>query len=230
MIATFREGLSEVRENGEKRFTQSVLHHVLCRLFRSEPIVFHSRFEKAIAGLKPTKLKTDPAPDFWTTYEEVADKHDSELASKYIGDLDITLIFVSVITSPREPFISTRPCCVRRVCFRPSPPPSSSKTFPHSSRIPQISQTSFSSEYCSKIPRLTGPIPWHPSQTSRPASSEHSPSSSSVYLAHYLCLSSRLWGNSGFIVTLESRHGGILPIEERNARQSVWDSRSGDFA
>ena len=92
MIATFRE-------DGEKRFTRSVLHHVLFRIFRSEPIVFHFRFEKAIADLKPTKLKTDPAPDFWTAYKEVADKYDSDLASKYIGDLDITLIFVSVVPS-----------------------------------------------------------------------------------------------------------------------------------
>ena len=75
----------------------------------SEPAVFHFRFEKAIASLKPTKLKNDPATDFWTAYKKVADEHDHDLLSKYVGDLDTSLLFVSAVTSLRILFTSTRP-------------------------------------------------------------------------------------------------------------------------
>ena len=33
--------------------------------------------------------------DFWTVYKKVADEHDNELVSKYVSDLDTSLLFVS---------------------------------------------------------------------------------------------------------------------------------------
>ena len=55
------------------------------------------RLEKAIANCKPTKIKTDPTTNFWTVYKKVADEHDDDLVSKYVGDLDTSLLFVSTI-------------------------------------------------------------------------------------------------------------------------------------
>ena len=55
--------------------------------------------EKAIATLKPAKIKTDPTTNFWTIYKKVADEHDNDLVSKYVGDLDTSLLFVSMFTS-----------------------------------------------------------------------------------------------------------------------------------
>ena len=48
---------------------------------------------------KPTKIKTDPTTNFWTVYKKVAGEHDSDLVSKYVGDLDTSLLFVSTFTS-----------------------------------------------------------------------------------------------------------------------------------
>ena len=56
------------------------------------------RLEGAIASLKPAKIKTDPITNFWTVYKKVADEHDADLVSKYIGDLDTSLLFVSAFT------------------------------------------------------------------------------------------------------------------------------------
>ena len=61
--------------------------------------MFYPRFEKAIASFKPTKLKNNPATHFWTVYKKVADEHDNDLVSKYVGDLDTSLLFVSAFTS-----------------------------------------------------------------------------------------------------------------------------------
>jgi len=55
--------------------------------------------EKAITTLKPVKIKTDPSTNFWTVYKKVADEHDNDLVSKYVGDLDTSLLFVSTFTS-----------------------------------------------------------------------------------------------------------------------------------
>ena len=55
--------------------------------------------EKTIATLKPAKIKTDPGTNFWTVYKKVADDHDNDLISKYIGDLDTSLLFVSTSMS-----------------------------------------------------------------------------------------------------------------------------------
>ena len=191
----------------------------------SEPTVFHFRFENAVASLKPTKLRADPITHFWTFYKKVADEHDNDLVSKYIGDLDTSLLFVSAFTPSHILFTST---CARRVCFRLSLPRLSPKSFPDSSQIPPISQTPFYSEYYNKILRLVEPTRWHPSRLSRPASSEPSPSSSQAYLSHYLWLLSPSRGNSGSYIIPEPRHGETLSIEERSARPSSWDSRSGD--
>ena len=38
--------------------------------------------------------------DFWTVYKKVADEHDNDLVSKYVGDLDTSLLFVSPFTPP----------------------------------------------------------------------------------------------------------------------------------
>ena len=84
----------------------------------SELTAFRFRFEKAITSLKPTKLKSNPTTHFWTVYKKVADEHDNDLVSKYVGDLDTSLLFVSAFMSSHISFVSTRTCCVRRVCFR----------------------------------------------------------------------------------------------------------------
>jgi hypothetical protein len=57
------------------------------------------RLEGAIANWKPARVKTDPTTNFWTVYKKVADEHDNDMASKYLGDLDTSLLFVSVLTS-----------------------------------------------------------------------------------------------------------------------------------
>ena len=48
---------------------------------------------------KPSRIKTDPITNFWTVYKRVADEHDTDLVSKYVGDLDTSLLFVSAVTS-----------------------------------------------------------------------------------------------------------------------------------
>ena len=69
----------------------------------SESTLFRFRFEKAIADWKPTKI-TDPTTNFWTVYKKVADECDNDLVSKYVGDLDTSLLFVSPFPS-LVPFI-----------------------------------------------------------------------------------------------------------------------------
>jgi hypothetical protein len=54
--------------------------------------------EKAIANWKPGRIEADPITNFWTVYKKVADEHDTDVVSKYIGDLDTSLLFVSVFT------------------------------------------------------------------------------------------------------------------------------------
>ena len=61
----------------------------------SELVPFRFRFESAIANLKPAKIKNDPTTNFWTVYKKVADEYDDDLISKYVGDLDTSLLFVS---------------------------------------------------------------------------------------------------------------------------------------
>ena len=181
--------------------------------------MLYPRFEKAIASLKPTELEPDPATHFWTLYKKLADEHD--LVPRYFGDLDTCLIFVSAFTSFHIPFISTASFCVRRVYSRPSLPRLSSKSSHKPNQILSISQMSFSSKHYCRIPRLvTEPTRWRPSRLSRPAPSEPNPSSSQAWPSHCLRLLSPSWGNSGSYTIPESRRGGTLSIEGRNARQS----------
>ena len=73
-------------------------------LVRSESVPLRLRFEKAIADWKPDKIGTDPTTNFWTIYKKVADEYDNDLVNKYVGDLDTSLIFVS-LSSALIPFI-----------------------------------------------------------------------------------------------------------------------------
>jgi len=70
---------------------------------RTESALSRTRLEKAIANWKPTRIKTDPTTNFWTVYKKVADEHDNDLVSKYVGDLDTSLLFVSAFTSLARP-------------------------------------------------------------------------------------------------------------------------------
>ena len=103
------DGLSKFREGEEKRTAQSVFSQVSMRPVWSEPTVFYHRFEKAIASLNPTEHKPDPVTYFWTVYKKVADEYDNDLLSKYVGDLDTSLLFVSAFMSLHTPFTSTYP-------------------------------------------------------------------------------------------------------------------------
>jgi len=49
--------------------------------------------------LKPETVKTDPAINFWTIYKKVADEYDDDMVSKYVGNLDTSLLFVSTPAS-----------------------------------------------------------------------------------------------------------------------------------
>ena len=150
----------------------------------SEPTMFHSRFEEAMASSKPTKFKSDPTTHFWTVYRGVIDEHDNDLVSKYVGDLDTSLLFVSTFMSLHIPFTSLASFCIRRVYSRLSHPRLLSKLSLDSSRILPTSQMSFSSEYCSKIPRSVESTRWHPSRISRSVSLVPNPSSSRACPLH----------------------------------------------
>ena len=58
------------------------------------------RLEKIFASDKPAGTKTNPTANFWATYKKVADEYDNDMISKYVGDLDTSLLFVSTSTSP----------------------------------------------------------------------------------------------------------------------------------
>lgn len=49
--------------------------------------------------MNPKKRKTDPTTNFWTAYKEVAHEYDNDMTSKYVQDLDTSLIFVSRFAS-----------------------------------------------------------------------------------------------------------------------------------
>ena len=62
--------------------------------------MFRFRLENAVADLKPPPDNIDPTTNFWTVYKKVADEHDNDLVSKYAGDLDNSLLFVSAFRLP----------------------------------------------------------------------------------------------------------------------------------
>lgn len=66
-------------------------------LVRTESLYF--RLEKAIIDSKPPATHVDPTTTFWTVYKKVADEFDDDMVSKYVGNLDTSLIFVSEVTS-----------------------------------------------------------------------------------------------------------------------------------
>ena len=66
---------------------------------RTESVLPRFRLE-ATGNRKPAKIKTDPTTFFWITYKKVADEHDKDMVSKYAGDLDTSLLFVSAFTPP----------------------------------------------------------------------------------------------------------------------------------
>jgi len=95
------------------------------------------RLEKAIATLKPAEIWADPTTSFWTAYKKVADEFDTDLASKYAGDLSTSLVFVSASTSLAYRFAWTKFFLhVRRVYSRQLLPRSLSKSFQGSSQTP----------------------------------------------------------------------------------------------
>jgi len=69
---------------------------------RTESTLSCFRLEKAIANWRPTRVETDPTTNFWTVYKKVADEYDGDLVSKYVGDLDTSLLFVSAFASPER--------------------------------------------------------------------------------------------------------------------------------
>jgi hypothetical protein len=140
-LSVLREGeqrrLAEFREGEQKRLAELVFLQVSNR---HEPNPFRFRFEKAIAIRKPRKIKTDPTTNFWTVYKEVADGYDTDLVSKYAGDLDTSLVFVSAFMSP-----TCLTCLnklfflhVRQVYSRPLLPRSLSKSPRSSNQTPPI--------------------------------------------------------------------------------------------
>ena len=75
------------------------------RMVDIEPALSRFRLEKAITNWKPTR--TDPATNFWTVYKKIADEHDNDLVSKYVGNLDTSLLFVSTsVPLPRLVYLN----------------------------------------------------------------------------------------------------------------------------
>ena len=66
------------------------------RLFRAKYASSCFRLEKALTNYKPLVTKANPTTNFWTVYKKVADEHDNDMISKYVGGLDTSLIFVSM--------------------------------------------------------------------------------------------------------------------------------------
>ena len=166
--------------------------------------------------MKPQEIGSDPATKFWAAYEKVADWHDPNLLSKCVGDLDTSLLFVSMFMSHYLFLASTEWCfCVRRDYSRPLPPRLLFRSFHCFNRIPQTLRMSSCSEYWNRTPRLVEPTHLLPSFIPPSALSEPSPSSSLVCPSHYSWPSSRCWGNSGSCIIFPSRPRGISSKEGR---------------
>ena len=94
----FKEELSAIRKGEEERLVRLVSTFPTSLVW-SESTPSRLRLERVIASWKPTKIKTDPTTNFWTVYKKVADECDNDLVSKYVGDLDTSLLFVSAFSS-----------------------------------------------------------------------------------------------------------------------------------
>ena len=99
--AAIQGEVSALREREDQRTTRLVSPPS----FQSGPSnrLSFFRLEEAIASLKPVGTKTNPTTNFWTVYKKVADEHDNDLVSKYVGDLDTSLLFVSPSMSCAHP-------------------------------------------------------------------------------------------------------------------------------
>ena len=199
--------------------------------FRAEPSPFPFRFEKTITDLKPPAVDTDSVTNFWTAYKGAADRHDAILVSKYVGDLDTSLLFVTTPMSRCMLLAPTEFCfCVRRLYSRPSPPRLSFRSFHNFNRIPQTLRIPSCFEYWNRTPRSVGPNRWLPSSISPSALSEPSPFSSLVCPSRYSWPLSRCWGNSGSCIPSHSRPEGISSKGGRVARLNLPHFRGGDCA
>jgi len=94
LIATIKGEISAFREGELARL-------VLFPTFRRS-------LEKAFSNLKLARVETDPTTNFWNAYKQVADEYDNDLVSKYVGDLDTSLLFVSAFTSLIHPINSNQ--------------------------------------------------------------------------------------------------------------------------
>ena len=82
------------REREERWAARSAFHQVVNIDFGLSRH-FLPRVEKAINGLKPSEIQIDPTTDFWTAYKNAADEYDDHMVSRYVGELDTSLLFVS---------------------------------------------------------------------------------------------------------------------------------------
>jgi len=97
--AAFQGEISAFHESEEVRISRLVFPQVFNGYARVGPTLSRSRLEKAIANWKSGEVKTDSTTNFWTIYKKVADEHDNDMVSGYVGDLDTSLLFVGVVTS-----------------------------------------------------------------------------------------------------------------------------------
>lgn len=96
---SFQEEFSAFREREEIWAARSVFRRVVNINFGpSSSIHPLPRLEKAINGLKPSEIRIDPTTDFWTAYKNAADEYDDHMVSRYVGELDTSLLFVSTST------------------------------------------------------------------------------------------------------------------------------------
>jgi hypothetical protein len=99
------------------------------KIVGADSVLFCFRLNKAITDLNLEQKSVDPVTQFWTVYRKVAEEHDNDMVAKYVGDLDTSLLFVSVfMTASVSYLLKLDPfSCVRRVYFLRSPPRSSPK-------------------------------------------------------------------------------------------------------
>ncbi|KAF9782843.1 hypothetical protein BJ322DRAFT_177731 [Thelephora terrestris] len=73
--------------------------------FRELEETLVTRLENVIKELKTTPNDIDPATNFWTVYNQVADEHDGDMLGKYSGDLDTSLLFAGLFSAISTAFI-----------------------------------------------------------------------------------------------------------------------------
>ena len=93
----FSREVSKLLKSDEKRMAWLVFPKFSMRFIRTESTLSRFRLEEEIANSKPAMVG-DPTTNFWIAYKGVAGEYDKDMASKYVGDLDASLVFVSVST------------------------------------------------------------------------------------------------------------------------------------